>query len=129
MVMIWMVLCEYLLIGLCGGEDVCLYQNWYLVGMFEEFEVMFVVYIQMLVGGVMVYQNGGGLGFGLVIRCDLIVVCEDVFDELVSLVVVCEIYGVVFIGRFDDYNLEVDWVVIEVLWGQMVVGCVFEEVV
>lgn len=63
----------------------------------------------------MVYQYGGGVGFGFVIDCDVDVVKEDVFDEYVSLVVAKDKYGVVLIGSLEEYDFEVDWVVIEVL--------------
>lgn len=127
MAMTWMVSREHPLTGLCGGDDACPYQNWYLVGTPEEFEVTLAAHTQMPAGGVMAYQNGGGSGFGPAIRRDPIAVREDVLDELVSLAAARDIYGVVLTGRLDDYDLEVDWAATEALRGRMAAGRALEE--
>ena len=127
MAMTWMVSREHPLTGLCGGEDACSYQNWYLVGTPDEFEVKLAAHTQMPAGGVMAYQNGGGSGFGPATRRDPIAVREDVLDELVSLAAARDIYGVVLTGTLDDYDLEVDWTATEALRAEMAAGKTLEE--
>jgi N-methylhydantoinase B len=106
--MTWMVSREHPLTGLCGGEDACPYQNWYLVGTPDEFEVTLAALTQMPAGGVMAYQNGGGSGFGPALKRDPVAVREDVLDELVSVGAARDLYGVVLTGTLENYDLEID---------------------
>jgi N-methylhydantoinase B len=106
--MTWMVSHEHPLRGVCGGEDACAYENWYLVGTPDEFEVTLAAHTQMPAGGVMAYQNGGGSGFGPAIKRDPQAVCEDVLDEMVSVKAARELYGVVLTGTLEEYDLAVD---------------------
>ena len=106
--MTWMVSHEHPLRGVCGGEDACRYENHYLVGTPEEFEVTLAAHAQMPAGGVMAYQNGGGSGFGPAIKRDPQAVCEDVLDEMVSVQAARELYGVVLTGTLEEYDLAVD---------------------
>lgn len=106
--MTWMVSHEHPLRGLLGGEDACPYENRYLVGTPDEFEVTNTAHVALPAGAVMAYQNGGGSGFGPAIKRDPQAVRDDVLDELVSIEAARERYGVVFTGTVEDYDLEVD---------------------
>lgn len=106
--MTWMVSREHPLRGVAGGQDACAYENRYLVGTPDEFEVTLAAHTQLPAGGVMAYQNGGGAGFGPAIQRDPEAVCEDVLDELVSLDAARRVYGVVLTGTLENYDLAVD---------------------
>ncbi|ETI61175.1 N-methylhydantoinase [Sphingobium sp. C100] len=113
--MTWMVSREHPLTGLRGGEDACRYENRYLVGTEDEFEVERSALVQLPAGAVMAYQNGGGSGFGPATQRDPQAVREDVLDELVSIEAARDHYGVVFTGTVEDYDLAVDVAATEAL--------------
>jgi N-methylhydantoinase B len=115
----WIVSRVHPLRGLCGGEDACAYGNWFLVGTPEEYEVERAAHAQLPPGAVIAYQNGGGSGFGPAIRRDPQAVRNDVLDELVSLQAARDIYGVVFTGTLENYDLDVDVAATEALRAQM----------
>ena len=113
--MTWMVSREHPLHGLNGGDDACAYENRYLVGTPEEFEVELSALVQLPAGAVMAYQNGGGSGVGPATSRKPEAVRDDVLDELVSLDAARDIYGVAFTGTVENYDLEVDWAATDVL--------------
>ena len=65
------------------------------------------------------YQYGGGAGFEPPLLRDPAAVREDVLDEIVSLQRAREVYGVVFTGSVEDYDLAVDVAATAALRGRL----------
>jgi len=104
----WMVSRRHPLRGLAGGDDAAPYENRFLVGTPDEYEIENAVAAQLPAGAVTAYQYGGGAGFGDPLERDPEAVREDVLDEYVSLAAARERYGVVLRGAVEDGSLEVD---------------------
>src|SRR5438309_5228961 len=66
------------------------------------------LYLPLGEGSKIVYQRGGGGGWGDALERDPEKVRDDVLDEYVSVEAAERDYGVVFKGSADDYTLEVD---------------------
>jgi N-methylhydantoinase B len=66
------------------------------------------LYLPLGEGSKIVYQRGGGGGWGDPLERDPVKVRDDVLDEYVSAEAAERDYGVVFTGNVDDYTLEVE---------------------
>jgi N-methylhydantoinase B len=108
MAMAWMVSAAHPLRGLCGGEDGSAYGNRFEVGTEKEYAIALSTHAKLPAGAVIAYQHGGGGGFGPALLRDPEAVKEDVLDEKVSLAAARQIYGVVFTGTLENYDLAVD---------------------
>jgi N-methylhydantoinase B len=106
--MAWMVSIEHPLRGLLGGQDACSYQNRFQAGSPDEYEVPGAINAQLPAGATIAYQYGGGSGVGLPTDREPRAVLEDVLDEFVSVAAASNIYGVVFTGSLENYDLAVD---------------------
>jgi len=106
--MAWMVSAEHTLSGMCGGDDASPYSSHFEVGTANEYKVELSATAMLPAGAVIAYQHGGGAGFEGALLREPDAVREDVLDELVSLKRAREVYGVVFTGTVEDYDLEVD---------------------
>jgi N-methylhydantoinase B len=106
--MTWMVTSRHPLRGMCGGQDASPYSNHFKVGTPEEHKVELSANETLPVGSVIAYQYGGGGGFEPPVLRDPEAVKEDVLDEIVSMERAREIYGVVFTGTVEEFDLAVD---------------------
>jgi N-methylhydantoinase B len=106
--MAWMVSRRHPLRGLQGGDDAAPYENRFLVGTPEEYEIEGSAAAQLPAGAVTAYQYGGGGGFGDPLERDALAVKEDVLDEYVSASAARERYGVVLRGSVEDATIELD---------------------
>ncbi len=104
----WMVSREHPLRGLRGGDDAGPYENRFLVGTPEEYEIENAVATQLPAGAVLAYQYGGGGGFEDPLLRDPQAVCEDVLDEYVSPEAARARYGVLLRGSVEQGDLAVD---------------------
>ena len=104
----WMVSKRHPLRGLQGGEDAGPYENRFLVGTRDEYEIENAVAAQLPAGAVTAYQYGGGAGFESPWLRDPQAVLDDVLDEYVSPAAARERYGVVLTGSADAGDLAVD---------------------
>jgi N-methylhydantoinase B len=66
------------------------------------------LYVPLQAGSKIVYQRGGGGGWGDPLERSPEQVRDDVLDEYVSIEAAERDYGVVFKGKIEDYTLEVD---------------------
>jgi N-methylhydantoinase B len=66
------------------------------------------LYLPLQAGSKIVYQRGGGGGWGDPLERDPDKVRDDVLDEYVSRESAQRDYGVVLKGEIEDYSLEVD---------------------
>ena len=64
--------------------------------------------VRMETGDRLVYQFGGGGGWGDALARDPAAVLDDVWDEYVSIDAARERYGVVITGSLEDLTLAVD---------------------
>jgi N-methylhydantoinase B len=106
--MAWMVSRRHPLRGLQGGDDAAPYENRFLVGTADEYEVEGSAAAQLPAGAVTAYQYGGGAGFGDPLARDPAAVLEDALDEYVSVAAARARYGVVLAGSLDDGTLALD---------------------
>jgi N-methylhydantoinase B len=106
--MAWMVSRRHPLRGLEGGDDAAPYENRFLVGSAEEYEIEGSAAAQLPAGAVTAYQYGGGAGFGDPLERDPAAVLEDALDEYVSVAAARERYGVVLLGSVEDGTLRLD---------------------
>jgi N-methylhydantoinase B len=106
--MAWMVSRRHPLRGLQGGDDAAPYENRFLVGTPEEYEIEGSAAAQLPAGAVTAYQYGGGGGFGDPLERDALAVKEDVLDEYVTASAARERYGVVLRGSVEDTTVELD---------------------
>lgn len=106
--MAWMVSRRHPLRGLQGGDDAAPYENRFLVGTPEEYEIEGSAAAQLPAGAVTAYQYGGGAGFGDPLERDAFAVREDVLDEYVSVSAARARYGVVLRGSVEDATIELD---------------------
>jgi N-methylhydantoinase B len=104
----WMVSRRHPLRGLLGGDDAAPYENRFLVGTPDEYEIENSVAAQLPAGAVLAYQYGGGAGFESPLLRDPERVLEDVLDEYVSAEAARARYGVVLRGSLAHLSLEVD---------------------
>jgi N-methylhydantoinase B len=104
----WMVSKRHPLRGLRGGDDAGPYENRFLVGTPDEYEIENAVTAQLPAGAVTAYQYGGGGGFESPLLRDPQAVLEDVLDEYVSTRAARERYGVVLSGSPSTGDLRVD---------------------
>jgi N-methylhydantoinase B len=111
----WMVSKKHPLRGLAGGDDAGPYENRFLVGTPDEYEIENAVAAQLPANAVLAYQYGGGAGFGDPLLRDPEAVREDVLDEYVSVKAARERYGVVFEGSLEVLDLAVDAAATEAL--------------
>lgn len=106
--MAWMVSATHTLSGLCGGDAASAYSSRFEVGSPNEYTVDLIVRAALPAGAIIAYQHGGGAGFGPALSRDPLAVRDDVLDELVSVARAQDKYGVVFTGRVDTGDLDVD---------------------
>jgi N-methylhydantoinase B len=104
----WMVSRRHPLRGLCGGDDAGAYNNRFMVGTKDEYEVENAVNTQLPANSVIAYQYGGGAGFESPLLRDPAAVREDVLDEYVSIEAAHKHYGVVLTGSVEAGDIEVD---------------------
>jgi len=103
-----MVSIRHPLRGLQGGDDGSPYNNRFLVGTPDEYEIDNAEQRQLPADAVLAYQYGGGGGFGDPLLRDPEAVREDVLDEYVSIAAARERYGVVLTGTPEGCDVEVD---------------------
>jgi N-methylhydantoinase B len=116
--MAWMVSHDHPISGLEGGDDGTPYRNHFEVGTNREYRVELTARAQLPADAVIAYQHGGGAGFEPALLRDPQAVCEDVLDELVSVLAARDSYGVVLTGTLDDYDLAVDMAATAALRGE-----------
>jgi N-methylhydantoinase B len=104
----WMVSKRHPLRGLRGGDDAGPYENRFLVGSAEEYEVENAIQAQLPAGAITAYQYGGGAGFESPLFREPSAVLEDVLDEYVSVAAARARYGVVLTGTLEALDLAVD---------------------
>jgi N-methylhydantoinase B len=104
-----MVSIKYPLRGLQGGDDGSPYNNRFLVGTPDEYEIDGSEQRPMPADAVLAYQYGGGGGFGSALLRDPVAVREDVLDEYVSVSAARDRYGVVLHGSAQECDVEIDW--------------------
>ena len=108
--MAWVVSQKHPMSGMCGGDPA----SPYILKITpdpetgEEINVEHTIRTMMKPGAKVAYQFGGGGGFGPRLLRDPEAVRFDVLDELVSVRAARDVYGVVFTGTIEDYDLEVD---------------------
>ncbi|MFT5604299.1 MAG: N-methylhydantoinase B [Paracoccaceae bacterium] len=116
----WMVSMKHPLRGMQGGDDAAPYSNRFMVGTDQEYVIDNAAFnVPMPAGAVMAYQYGGGGGFGNPLERDPEAVKEDVLDELVSMKAARDNYGVVLLGKLEDYDLSVNEKATQVLRSKM----------
>jgi len=117
--MAWMVTSKHPLRGMCEGRDASPYSNRFRVGTPQEHLIELSANEVLPAGSVIAYQYGGGAGFEPPLLRDPAAVREDVLDEIVSLQRAREVYGVVFTGSVEDYDLAVDVAATAALRGRL----------
>jgi N-methylhydantoinase B len=104
----WMVSHDHPISGMAGGEPGSPYTNHFDVGSANERRIELSEQAMLPTGAVIAYQHGGGAGFGPAIERDPASVRDDVLDELVSVAMARQLFGVVLTGTLEEYDLEVD---------------------
>lgn len=104
----WMVSHDHPISGMAGGEPGSPYINHFEVGSANERRIELSEQAMLPQGAVIAYQHGGGAGFGPAIQRDPERVKDDVLDELVSVKMARQRFGVVLTGTLEEYDLEVD---------------------
>lgn len=100
---------KYPMPGIAGGEDGRPNRLFLKAGTDEELEVEFTAeWVEHRAGDKVVYEFGGGGGWGDPLDRDPTAVLEDVIDEYVSVEGAREDYGVVLTGSLEELTLAVD---------------------
>jgi N-methylhydantoinase B len=100
---------KYPMVGICGGKNGAPNEMILRYGSDDPYRVQHTAdHIPMRAGDRIMYDYGGGGGWGDPLDRDPQAVLDDVFDEYVSVAGAERDYGVVFTGSVQDLTLAVD---------------------